>query len=344
MKNKISIKAAILEKTNSNLSIQEIFHNNILSSDQLLIKIFYSGICGSQLGEISGVKGEDKYLPHLLGHEATGEVLKVSKNTKDFKKGDKVILHWQKNKKKDSLNPSYFNKKNMKINAGWITTFNNYAVVSKNRITKLPKKINKIEGVLFGCALTTAYGAIFRDSKIKLKKKNRILIAGAGMIGQTILFFLSKEKQQIFILEKNQKKLNLIKNLYPDVQVIKCLDDSKTNYFDYVFEATGATKIIEQSFKSIKLTGKLILIGVPHYKKKIRINSLEINYGKKIIGSYGGGITPNKEIPKIIQFLDKKKLKLKNLYDKIYNFNDINLVLKKLKLGKIIKKPILKLF
>ena len=41
-------------------------------------------------------KGKDKYLPHLLGHEATGKIIKVSDNTKNLKKNDKVILHWQK--------------------------------------------------------------------------------------------------------------------------------------------------------------------------------------------------------------------------------------------------------
>ena len=34
----------------------------------------YSGICGSQLGEIDGVKGPDRWLRHLLGHEGSGTV------------------------------------------------------------------------------------------------------------------------------------------------------------------------------------------------------------------------------------------------------------------------------
>jgi hypothetical protein len=33
------------------------------------VKIHFTGICGSQIGEINGVKGPDQYLPHLLGHE-----------------------------------------------------------------------------------------------------------------------------------------------------------------------------------------------------------------------------------------------------------------------------------
>ena len=79
--------------------------------------------------------------------------------------------------------------KNKRINAWTVTTFNNFAVVSKNRLTKLPKKIGIKEGVLFGCALTTSYGAVFNDSKINIKIKNNILINGFGMIGQSIYHF-----------------------------------------------------------------------------------------------------------------------------------------------------------
>ena len=40
-----------------------------LEFGQVLIKVEVSGICGSQIGEIDGHKGPDKFLPHLLGHE-----------------------------------------------------------------------------------------------------------------------------------------------------------------------------------------------------------------------------------------------------------------------------------
>ena len=69
------IQAAILVKQNSSLVIDEIALPQKLLKGQVLVKMFYSGICGSQLGEISGVKGKDKYLPHLLGHEGVGEVI-----------------------------------------------------------------------------------------------------------------------------------------------------------------------------------------------------------------------------------------------------------------------------
>jgi S-(hydroxymethyl)glutathione dehydrogenase/alcohol dehydrogenase len=341
MKKKIEIRAAVLNKINHELELKKIYHDGNLLKNQVLVKIIYSGICGSQIGEISGIKGKDKYLPHLLGHEATGIIIDISPHSKNLKKNDKVILHWQRNFGADSKTPVYIDNKNKKINAGWVTTFNNYAVVSKNRLTKLPKKMSLQYGVLFGCALTTAYGTVFKDSKLNFKKKNKILITGGGMIGQSILFLIVSNGQEISILEKNIKKINFIKKTYPNINIIKSLN--KINYYDYIYETTGSSKVIEKSYRAIKISGRLLLIGVPSSKTKISINTLEINYGKKIIGSYGGGVIPNKDISKIILHIKKKKLSINKLCEKVYKFNTINSVIKKLKSGKIIKKPIIKL-
>ena len=84
---KISITAAVLEKNNSDLVIKNIFHKNTFYQvTKYWLSYFIVEFVGSQIGEIRGVKGKDKYLPHLLGHEATGKVLKVSRHEKEFKK------------------------------------------------------------------------------------------------------------------------------------------------------------------------------------------------------------------------------------------------------------------
>jgi D-arabinose 1-dehydrogenase-like Zn-dependent alcohol dehydrogenase len=59
--------AAILVEQNKPLVIAEIGLPATLEAGQVLVRVLYSGICGSQLGEIDGAKGEDKFLPHLLG-------------------------------------------------------------------------------------------------------------------------------------------------------------------------------------------------------------------------------------------------------------------------------------
>jgi len=78
------------------------FHNfpvpNKLRDDQVLVKIKYSGICGSQIMEFLGNRGKDNYLPHAFGHEAVGQVIDIGKKVKKVSPKDEVILSWIKGK------------------------------------------------------------------------------------------------------------------------------------------------------------------------------------------------------------------------------------------------------
>ena len=88
--------AAVLVELRQPLVIDEVALPDTLGVGQVLVKIEYSGICGSQLSEIDGAKGEDKYLPHLLGHVGSGHVMAVGPGVRHVKDGDAVVLHWRK--------------------------------------------------------------------------------------------------------------------------------------------------------------------------------------------------------------------------------------------------------
>ena len=66
-------KAAILAYQKKPLLVEYIGMPEKLLRGQILIKLKYAGICGSQLGEVDGVKGKDNFLPHMLGHEGVGK-------------------------------------------------------------------------------------------------------------------------------------------------------------------------------------------------------------------------------------------------------------------------------
>ena len=65
-------EAAVLFNINEPLRVIELEIPR-LKKGQVLVEILYSGACGTQLGEISGKRGEDKFLPHCLGHEGVGK-------------------------------------------------------------------------------------------------------------------------------------------------------------------------------------------------------------------------------------------------------------------------------
>ncbi len=60
----MKFKAAILFECKKPLFLEEISLNP-LEEGQVLIKIFETGICRSQIFEIDGERGVDKWLPHL---------------------------------------------------------------------------------------------------------------------------------------------------------------------------------------------------------------------------------------------------------------------------------------
>ena len=90
------MKAAILVEQKKPLSIGQVSLPEELMCGQVLVKIHYSGICGSQIGEIEGVKGPDHYLPHLLGHEGSGIVIQIGPGVTHVKPGNHIVLHWMK--------------------------------------------------------------------------------------------------------------------------------------------------------------------------------------------------------------------------------------------------------
>ena len=177
------MKAAILVESKKPLLIENIDLPTKLEFGQVLVKISYSGICGSQINEIDAAKEPDKYLPHLLGHEGSGIVEKIGEGVTTVKNGDHVVLHWRKSSGVESVPPKYlWNGK--KLNAGKITTFNEKAIVSENRLTVIPSNFDMRLAPLFGCAVTSGFGIVNNDAKIKIGQS--VLIFGVGGIGLNV--------------------------------------------------------------------------------------------------------------------------------------------------------------
>ena len=184
------IEAAVLVSTNKPLQVLEMKLPKLMKG-QILVKVIFSGVCRSQLMECKGLRGKDKWLPHLLGHEGSGVVIKVGEGVSKVSIGDEVILTWIECEGIDAKPAKYRHNKKV-INAGKVTTFSNYTIVSENRLVIKPTGLSLKEAVLFGCALPTGAGII--KNEINLKKyfiknilKDEIVICmGAGSISKWI--------------------------------------------------------------------------------------------------------------------------------------------------------------
>ena len=340
------LTAAVLFKINRQLKVTNLKIPK-LQEGQILVKIFYSGICRSQIMEIFGGRDNKKWLPHLLGHEASGQVVQVGKNVKKVKPGDNVILTWIKSIGFEAKSPTFFYK-NKKINAGKVTTFSNYSIVSENRVVKKPKNLNFKDAIFFGCAFLTGAGMVFNE--IKVSKNDNIVLIGLGAVGLSILLALVKKKvRNIAVIDNNDTKLILAKKLG-----VKYLFNSLSSFrkkgihkifkkgVDICFESAGSTKTIEFGMEIINKKGVIHFASHPDEKKFISIKPHDLIEGKKISGSWGGNSKPDRDISRFYSILKTNKLRLKELYNKIYNLNEINLAVSEFKKN-LVFRPIIKM-
>src|SRR5690348_6445165 len=179
-------KAAILVQSREPLVVDEFTLPDALGVGQALVKVLHSSICGAQLNEIAAAKGPDRFLPHLLGHEASAQVLEVGPGVTHIKAGDTVVMHWRPSQGIQSPTPAY-RWRGQKLNAGWVTTFNEHAIVSENRLTVIPANYDLKVAPLLGCAVTTAVGVINNDAKVKIGES--VVVFGAGGVGLNVVQF-----------------------------------------------------------------------------------------------------------------------------------------------------------
>jgi len=342
---KLNNKAIVLIKQKKSLSLCDISVPE-LSEGYVLVKMKYSGICHTQLNEISGILGKDKFLPHCIGHEGVGKIIKKGKNVESVKIGDLFVVSWVKKKKQKKYKSLMFDSKGKKINTGGCNTLIKYSVVSDNRIFKINKR-NKFlrESVLLGCAIPTASNAILNVADIN--KNSKVLILGMGGLGYSSLLVLNYLKcKDIVAVDSNSRRLKLIKNKKNMKFVHLGNKDRlnvfiKNNYekFDLIIDCTGSKKLIEKTFPLCKkFGGQFVIIGNTKIHEKISINSWDIISGKTLTGAWGKGgtIMNNFEINQKIlidQITNIKKI----LPKKNYKMSQINKAIDDFQKGKVLR-------
>lgn len=329
--------AAVLEKIGGKLSVLKNIRIPELKNGQVLVKIKYTAICGSQMQEIYGGRDNNKYLPHLLGHEATGIIENVHHNIKNLKKGDRVFLSWIS--KKAKFHTSYTHpKKKIKINSGEITTFNTYSIVNKSKVFKLNPSINFRDGVYLGCCLPTGAGIVLNNLK-NFGNNGNICIYGVGGVGVwSLLTCLYLKKKYITVIESSEKKISKLKKIIKNKN-IKYLPSSKyvKNTFDVVFETTGSISALQNSIGIINNKGSVIFASHPKKGKTIKIDPFELIKGKKIFGSWGGSINFKKDLFILEKILKKNILISRKIFKDIYSLENINEAIFKTKKSQIFR-------
>jgi S-(hydroxymethyl)glutathione dehydrogenase/alcohol dehydrogenase len=325
-------KAAVLAQSRQPLVVDEISFPAELAAGQVLVKVLYTTICGAQINEIEAAKGPDKFLPHLLGHEATAQVLEIGPGVTNVKPGDTVVLHWRPSLGIQCQTPAY-QWRGKKLNAGWVTTFNEYAVISENRMTVIPADYDLKAAPLLGCAITTAAGVINNDAHVKIGES--VVVFGVGGVGLNVVQFANLVgAYPIVAVDLIESKLDMAKSR----GATHCINASNADDLDgrirkivgekgpdKVIETTGVKSVIELAYNLTHPDGTCVLVGVP--SEKVSIYTLPIHFNKVLTGSHGGDAVPQIDIPRLIKLNKAGRLSFDGIITHEFPLDEINAAL-----------------
>lgn len=300
------MKAAILTALHDPLVVADLTLP-ALQFGQVRVAIRASGICGSQLGEIDGVKGPDPYLPHLLGHEAAGVVQEIGPGVTTVQPDDHVVLHWRPGRGVQGA-PARYRWGSRVVNAGPVTTFQEEAVVSENRVTAIPREIDFDIAALYGCAITTGFGVITNDARARPGES--VVILGSGGVGLCqIMAAHMVSAAPIIAVDRTPGKLALAKACgatHTINTVTEDLPGAVRNIVgsagaDVVIDNTGAIPLMEAGYTLCGAQGRMILVGVPAAHAPMAIDTFPLHFDKQLRGSHGGQTDPARDIPRYLR-------------------------------------------
>ena len=322
-------KAAILVESRRPLIVDEVDLPSELFAGQVLVKVLKTTICGAQINEIAAAKGADKFLPHLLGHEASALVIEIGPGVTHLSPGQTVVLHWRPGLGIQSVPPVY-SWRGARLNAGWVTTFNQYAVVSENRATPLPEGLGVDIAPLFGCSVTTAAGVINNDAKVRVG--DSLVVFGAGGVGLNIVQFAQLAGCYPIIavdLVPDKLKMALARG------ATHGLDGTDIGNVDKeirsvvgpkgvsrVIDTTGIRSVIECAYELTAADGTCVLVGVP--SEKVTIYTLPLHFDKVLTGSHGGEARPHDDIPRLARLYQAGRLSLDGLVTHEFPLDKVN--------------------
>ncbi|MBI1870532.1 MAG: zinc-binding dehydrogenase [Chlamydiae bacterium] len=311
-----------------------------LKSGQVLVDVAYSSICHSQLLEVLGKRGPDRFLPHTLGHEGSGTVLEVGSDVVKVKPGDRVVLSWIKGKGKDVPSMVYQSDEGP-VNSGAISTFMRRTITCENRLTPILDSMPLREAALLGCAIPTGAGIVLKVAKIS--EGESVAIFGIGGVGLSALMAASFVKaHKIIAVDIFDHKLKQAKQLGATHTIngmscdvaIEILNMTNGLGVDYAIEASGKKQAMEAAFRSVRDQGGICVIaGNLSQGDLILIDPMDLIKGKKILGSWGGSAQTDEDIPFYANLFLSGDLPLKSMITHEYGLQDINQALKELEQG-----------
>ncbi|KAJ8958448.1 hypothetical protein NQ318_002235 [Aromia moschata] len=320
----------------------------ITKANEVLVRVAYSGICGTDLHSILGASPWTPEYTFTLGHEFSGTVVDVGPDVKTFKKGDKVAIDPNEGCQSCEFchsgnqhycpvgaisNPIGVGYKD----GGWAE----YALVPTTLLHKLPNSVTLEQAALAEPLSCIAHGW---DLLSPITVGMKILITGAGIIGNLWVCVLHLQgHKNVTVSEPNPLRLDLLRklntgyNLITPEQLKKNQEADSAYLFDLIIDCSGYPPAIEHAVTLLNSGGKLCCFGVAPPNAEIKIKPFQIYMQElKIFGVHINLFSFPKALG-LLEAMGERYLSYENLGIKTFALKDYEKALEEMRLGSVAK-------
>lgn len=292
------MKAGVVHKKND-IRYEDI-EKPVPKQGQVLIKVKYTGICGSDIPRVNG--DACHYFPNVLGHEFSGVIEEVGEGVTSVKIGDRVsgVPLIPCMKCEDCQKGDYSLCKHYSfIGSREFGSFAEYVVVPEKNAVKFEDTVSFEQGAFFEPATVALHGL----QRLDYRGGKTVAILGGGTIG---LFTMQWAKifgaRQVVVFDIVPERLELALRL----GATAVINSSDENYreramevtegkgFDYVYETAGNTITMKMGFQLAANKAGLCFIGTPTRELTFTVEEWE-NMNRKeftVTGSWMSYSTP----------------------------------------------------
>lgn len=249
-----------------------------IRGNEVLIKVTYAGICGTDQHIFLGEFHPRTHLPFIPGHEFAGTIVETGSEVRNYKRGDRVTVDpiiWCGHCPACLVGhyPACTSLKllGVDMNGG----FGEYINVPESMLYRITPGISDIHAALVEI-LSIGFHACRRAN---IKGNDKIVIWGAGKVGQSILQAArTKTDNAIIMVDILEERLTLALTAYPDICVINALKENPVERIkeitgsegvDVAFEAVGhyvdlpgIVNPVRGSIQSIRGAGVVCILGL----------------------------------------------------------------------------------
>jgi len=288
------MRAAVFEKIGV-IKVKEVPVPEI-NDDEVLIKVKLTGICGTDWSIYNGWYSADK-LPMIPGHEFSGEIVKLGKNTRGLKVGDRVTADINM-----SCGTCFYCLRGEKLLCDDFTqlgihtngTFAEYVKAPATQVHILPENLSFKEGAFIEPVSCVIHAAKALDAKLG----SSIAIIGDGLGVLHARMAVLRGLAPVIVFGHNRTRLQIAKEMGADyafhtddvadpvAQVMKLTSGRGA---DYAIEAAGKVETYQQAFAMLRRGGTLSSFGITGEDDEMTIRPFEFVLGeKKVTGSCAG--------------------------------------------------------